>query len=304
LEERDARLKIEEVRKITVLGAGIMGAGIVEVCARENYKVSMTDLTNELLTKGLEKIKSSLSRGVEKGKITRDKVETAVSNIRITTDMREAVRDSDLVIEATPEDLELKKRIFKQLDGLCPRQTILASNTSGIMITDIASSTSRPEKVIGMHWFNPAPVMKLIEVVRGALTSDETFDIVVGLSKKLGKIPVTASDGPGFFTTRYIASWVIDAIKLFEQGVANIKEIDSMSKMAFNWPLGPLELADFIGLDTLLHISDYLYNEIGDARYAPPLTLKKLVKSGFIGNPKIKLGSKGGIYEYYKVSRD
>jgi 3-hydroxybutyryl-CoA dehydrogenase len=297
-------MKLEDVKKITVLGAGIMGSGIVEVCARENYRVSMTDLTNELLTKGLEKIKSSLSRALEKGKITKDKVEAAVSNIRITTDMREAARDTDFVIEATPEDLELKKRIFKQLDGLCPQHAILASNTSGIMITDLASVTTRAEKVIGMHWFNPAPVMKLIEVVRGALTSDETCDIVMNLSRKLGKMPIPANDGPGFFTTRYIASWIIDAIKLFEQGVANIKEIDLMAKMAFNWPLGPLELADFIGLDTLLHISEYLYNEIGDARYAPPLMLKKLVKSGFIGNPKMKIGSKGGFYEYYKITRD
>jgi 3-hydroxybutyryl-CoA dehydrogenase len=297
-------MKIEDVRKITVLGAGIMGSGIVEVCARENYKVSMTDLTNELVTKGLEKIKSSLSRALEKGKITKDKVEAAVSNIRITTDMREAAKDTDLAIEATPEDLELKKRIFKQLDGLCPRQAILASNTSGIMITDIASVTSRPEKVIGMHWFNPAPVMKLIEVVRGALTSDETFNIIMDLSKKLGKMPVSANDGPGFFTTRYIASWVIEAIRLFEQGVANIREIDAMSKMAFNWPLGPLELSDFIGLDTLLHISEYLYDEIGDPKYAPPLTLKKLVKSGFTGNPRVKSGSKGGFYEYFKIPRE
>jgi 3-hydroxybutyryl-CoA dehydrogenase len=146
--------------------------------------------------------------------------------------------------------------------------------------------------------------MKLIEVVRGALTSDETYSFVVELSKKLGKIPITAADGPGFFTTRYIAGWITDAVRLFEQGVASIKDIDSMSKMAFNWPLGPLELADFVGLDTLLHISEYLHKEIGDPRYAPPLILKKLVKSGFTGNPKIKAGSKGGFYEYYNIPRE
>jgi 3-hydroxybutyryl-CoA dehydrogenase len=146
--------------------------------------------------------------------------------------------------------------------------------------------------------------MKLIEVIRGALTSDETYSFVVELSKKLGKIPITATDGSGFFTTRYIAGWITDAVRLFEQGVASIKDIDSMSKMAFNWPLGPLELADFVGLDTLLHISEYLYKEIGDPRYAPPLILKKLVKSGFTGNPKIKAGSKGGFYEYYNVPRE
>jgi 3-hydroxybutyryl-CoA dehydrogenase len=297
-------LKLEEVKKITVLGAGIMGSGIAEVCARGNYKVYMTDLTNELVSKGLEKVKRSLDRALEKGKITKENVEATLSNIRATTDLRESVKDADFVIEATPEDLELKRKVLKQLEGLCPKHTILASNTSGIMITDIAAATNRPDKVIGMHWFNPAPIMKLIEVVRGALTSDETFNIVMDLSRKLGKIPITANDSPGFFTTRYIASWIAEAIRLYEQGVANIEEIDAMSKMAFNWPQGPFELADFIGLDTLLHILSYLYSEIGDARYTPPLTLKKLVKSGFIGNPRVKIGSKGGFYEYFKVPKE
>nr|MDO8133107.1 3-hydroxyacyl-CoA dehydrogenase NAD-binding domain-containing protein [Candidatus Njordarchaeum guaymaensis] len=297
-------MRNEDLKKITVLGAGIMGSGIAEVCARGNYKVYMTDLTNELVSKGLGKIKTSLARAAEKGKITKENVETTLSNIKFTTDLREAVKDTDLVIEATPEDLELKKRVFKQLEELCPKHTILASNTSGIMITDIAAATNRPDKVIGMHWFNPAPIMKLIEVVRGALTSDETYNIIVDLSEKLGKIPITATDGPGFFTTRYIASWITEAIRLYEQGVANIKEIDAMSKMAFNWPMGPFELADFIGLDTLLHISTYLYNETSEAHYAAPLTLKKLVKSGFIGNPRVKVGSKGGFYEYFKVPRE
>jgi 3-hydroxybutyryl-CoA dehydrogenase len=297
-------MKLQELKKITVLGAGIMGSGITEVFARGNFKVYMTDLTNELVGKGLEKIKASLAKAVEKGKITKENANATLANIKVTTDMREACRDTDLVVEATPEELELKKRIFKQLDDLCPREAILATNTSGIMVTDIAAATSKPELVIGMHWFNPPPVMRLVEVVRGALTSDETFNVVMELSKRLGKIPIPAADGPGFFTTRYIASWVIEAIRLFEQGVANIKDIDSMSKMAFNWPLGPLELADFIGLDTVLHISEYLYGEIGDPRYAPPLTLKKLVKSGFIGNPKLKVGSKGGFYEYYNIPRE
>jgi 3-hydroxybutyryl-CoA dehydrogenase len=297
-------MKVEELRKITVLGAGIMGSGIAEVCARGNLRVYMTDLTNELVSKGLDRIKASLVKATEKAKITNENANATVANIRATTDLREACRDTDMVIEATPEELELKKRIFKQLDDLCPRRAILATNTSGIMVTDIASATSRPELVIGMHWFNPPPVMKLIEVVRGALTSDETFNFVMELSRRLGKTPISAADGPGFFTTRYIASWVIEAIRLFEQGVGNIKDIDSMSKMAFNWPMGPFELADFIGLDTLLHIADYLYDELGDPRYIPPLSLKKLVKSGFVGNPRVKVGSKGGFYEYYNVSRE
>jgi 3-hydroxybutyryl-CoA dehydrogenase len=298
------RMKLQELKKITVLGAGIMGSGITEVFARGNFKVYMTDLTNELVSKGLEKIKASLAKATEKGKITKENANATLANIKVTTDMREACRDTNLVIEAAPEELELKKRIFKQLDDLCPREAIFATNTSGIMVTDIAAATSKPELVIGMHWFNPPPVMKLVEVVRGALTSDETFNLVMELSKKLGKIPIPAADGPGFFTTRYIASWVIEAIRLFEQGVANIKDIDSMSKMAFNWPMGPFELADFVGLDTFLHIADYLYSELGDPRYAPPLALKKLVKSGFMGNPRVKVGSKGGFYEYYGIPRE
>ncbi len=296
-------MKLQELKKITVLGAGIMGSGITEVFARGNFKVYMTDLTNELVSKGLEKIKASLAKATEKGKITKENANATLANIKVTTDMREACRDTYLVIEATPEELELKKRIFKQLDDLCPREAIFATNTSGIMVTDIAAATSKPELVIGLHFFNPAPVMKLVELVRGSLTSDETYDLMVEFCTKLGKVPIPVNDSPGFFTTRYVASCITEAIRLFEQGVAKIKDIDTMSKLAFNWPLGPIELGDFIGLDTLLHISEYLYGEIGDPRYAPPLTLKKLVKSGFIGNPKMKAGSKGGFYEYYNIPR-
>jgi 3-hydroxybutyryl-CoA dehydrogenase len=297
-------VKLQDVKKITVLGAGIMGSGIAEVCARGNYKVHMTDLTSELTSRGLEKIKTSLAKAIEKGRITKENANATVTNIKVTTDMREACRDTSMVIEATPEELELKKRIFKQLDDLCPREAILATNTSGIMVTDIAAATTRPELVIGIHFFNPAPVMKLIEIVRGTLTSDETYNFSVDFCRKLGKVPVPVNDSPGFFTTRYIASCITEAIRLFEHGIANIKDIDTMSKLAFNWPLGPFELADFVGLDTLLHILEYLFREIGDPRYAAPLTLKKLVKSGFLGSPTTKAGSKGGFYEYYQISRE
>jgi 3-hydroxybutyryl-CoA dehydrogenase len=297
-------MKLQDVKKVTVLGAGIMGSGIAEVCARGNYKVHMTDLTSELTSRGLEKIKTSLAKAIEKGRITKENANATIANIKVTTDMREACRDTSLVIEATPEELELKKRIFKQLDDICPQDAILATNTSGIMVTDIAAATTRAELVIGIHFFNPAPVMKLIELVRGTLTSDETYNFSVEFCRKLGKVPVPVNDSPGFFTTRYIASCITEAIRLFEHGIANIKDIDMMSKMAFNWPMGPFELADFVGLDTLLHIANYLYDELGEPRYAPPLIIKKLVKSGFIGNPRVKAGSKGGFYEYYNVPRE
>jgi 3-hydroxybutyryl-CoA dehydrogenase len=304
LQGDDGYLKVEELKKITVLGAGIMGSGITEVCARANLKVYMTDLTNDLTSRGLDKIKTSLSKATEKGKLTKEDANATVANIKVTTDMREACRDTDMVIEATPEELELKRRVFKQLDDICPRRTIFATNTSGIMVTDIASATTRPEIVIGLHFFNPAPVMKLIEIVRGSLTSNETYDLVVEICKKLGKVPIPVIDSPGFFTTRYLATCITEAIRMFEQGVANIKDIDTMCKLAFNWPLGPIELGDFVGLDTLQHILKYLFDEIGDPRYAVPLTLKKLVKSGFLGNPRNKTGSKGGFYEYYNISRE
>jgi 3-hydroxybutyryl-CoA dehydrogenase len=171
------------------------------------------------------------------------------------------------------------------------------------MITDLASAVERKDKLIGMHWFNPAPVMKLIEIVRGALTSDETFNITVELANKLGKIPIEAHDSPGFFTTRFITSLFIEAIRIFETGVAGIKEIDEMSKLGFGFPMGPFELMDLVGLDTALHISEYLYNETKDYRYAPPLTLRKLVLSGYIGDKRVKPSSKGGWYDFYNISK-
>ena len=186
--------------------------------------------------------------------------------------------------------------MFAELDGLCPAQTILASNTSALMITDIASATKRPEQVIGMHWFNPPPMMKLIEVVRGAVTAEETIQAVTEFAIKVGKDPVVVNDGPGFFTTRYTILQQVDAIKFLESGVASIPDMDKMVKMRFGWPMGVFEIMDFVGLDTMLHILDYLYREIGDPKYAPPLILKKLVKSGYLGR---KPGSKGGFYEYF-----
>ena len=299
-------MKIEDIRKIGIVGAGVMGHGIAQVCARHGYEVIMIDISDEILQKALELIKSGpfgLMRLVEKGKITEEDVDKIMSRIKTSTKY-EDLADVDYVIEAVPEVIDLKKKIFSQLDEICKGETIFASNTSGIMITDLASAVKRKEKFIGMHWFNPAPVMRLIEVVRGALTSDETFNVTVELCKRLGKIPIPANDAPGFFTTRFISSWLLEAIRLFERGIAGIKEIDEMCKLAFGFPMGPFELMDLIGLDTVLHIAEYLYSETGEGHLAPPITLKKLVLSGYLGSRKYKPTSRGGWYDYYGVERE
>lgn len=296
-------MRVEDIRKIGVVGAGVMGHGIAQVCARYGYDVIMIDVSDEILKKALELIRSGpfgLMRLVEKGKITREEVDEIISRIKTST-RYEDLADVDYVIEAVPEIVDLKKKVFSQLDEICKEETIFASNTSGIMISDLASAVRRKEKFIGMHWFNPAPVMKLIEVVRGALTSDETFNITIELCKKLGKTPIPANDSPGFFTTRFITSWLLEAIRLFEHGVAGIREIDEMCKLAFGFPMGPFELMDLIGLDTMLHIAEYLYSETGEKHLTPPITLKKLVLSEYLGSKKYKPTSRGGWYDYYKV---
>lgn len=277
-----------------------MGSGIAQVCAQGGYEVKMRDIAENFVENGFVMIKKSLERFAKSGKLAEEEVTKILNRIEGTTDLGNAVSDADLVIEAAPEDMALKKTIFRELDDLCPSDTILASNTSGLMITDIASATTRPEKVIGMHWFNPPQMMKLIEIARGALTSDETYDTILDLSVKLRKKPIPVTDGPGFFTTRYISFYLAEAIRLFEGGVAGIAEIDEMCKLGFNWRMGPIELADFIGLDTNLHILEYMHEETGDPRCAPPLILKKLVKSGYLGK---KPGSRGGFYEYFGIPR-
>jgi len=298
-------MKIEDIKSIGVIGAGVMGSGIAQVLARTGYHVVLVDISEELLKKALEKIEKGpfgLMRLVEKGKLTEEEVKNIMERIHPTININE-VKDCDFIIEAVPENPELKKEIFKKLDSICKEECIFASNTSSILITDLASAVERKEKVIGMHWFNPAPVMKLIEVVRGALTSDETYNLTVRLAEKCGKTPVEAKDTPGFFTTRFILILTNEAVRMFERGIAGIKEIDTMAKLGFGFPMGPFELMDLVGLDTILHISNYIYNETGEEIFKPPITLKKLVLSGYIGNKRIKTGSKGGWYDYYKLEK-
>jgi len=292
---------------VGVLGAGVMGSGIAQVLARGGYVVYLVDIDLGILRGSLDSIRNGrfgLMRLVERGKLRLEDVDEIMSRIRITTSYDELCRSGvSIIIEAVPEDPSLKKRILRELDERCPGDVIFASNTSSIMITELASAIKRKDKVIGMHWFNPAPVMPLIEVVRGALTSDETFRRIVELAKKLGKTPIEARDAPGFFTTRWHVAYLLEAIRLFENNVAGIREIDEMAKLAFRHPMGPFELMDIEGLDTVLHISEYLYNELGDPHYKPPLTLRKLVLAGYLGDPELKPGSRGGWYDYFGIPR-
>ena len=298
---------VSNVKRIGIVGAGVMGHGIAQVCARSGFDVIILDVSLEILDKSLQLIMSGpfgLMKLVEKGKLTKEEAHKIMLRVKATTDLKEFCKDLDLLIEAIPEDPELKKKIFKQLDELCPEKTVFASNTSGIMITDLASAIRRKEKFIGMHWFNPAPVMPLVEVVRGASTSDETFSLIMELSKRMGKVPIEVRDGPGFFTTRFINSWLMEAVRLFELNVAGIKEIDEMCKLAFRFPMGPFELMDLVGLDTALHVAEYIYSMTHETHCAPPITLRKLVSTGYLGNPDVKPGSKGGWYEFYKIKKE
>lgn len=297
-------MKIENVGLIGVVGAGTMGHGIAQTCIQAGYTVCLMDVDKSFLEKALKLIREGpfgLMRLVEKGKLNPNQVEEIMRRVKTTTDYNEFCQNVDVVIEAVPEDPELKKKIFKLLDEKCPEKTVFASNTSGIMITELATAVKRKDKFVGMHWFNPAPVMPLIEVVKGPLTSDETFNLVIELSKKLGKTPIKANDGPGFYTTRFITAYLFEAIRIFEAGIADIKDIDEMTKLAFRHPMGPFELMDIIGLDTMLHIGEYMYSMTHEPQYKPPLTLRKLVLSGYIGDTRFKPGSRGGWLDYIKV---
>jgi 3-hydroxybutyryl-CoA dehydrogenase len=297
-------LKIEDANLIGVVGAGTMGHGIAQTCAQAGCHVCLLDVQSSILEKALKLIRDGpfgLSKLVEKGKLSHEQVDEIMKRIKATTDYDVLCRDADVVIEAASENPELKKKIFKLLDEKCPEKTVFASNTSGIMITELAAAVRRKDKFVGMHWFNPAPVMSLVEIVRGTLTSDETYNFTVEFSKKLGKTPIEAKDGPGFYTTRFITAYLFEAIRLFEAGLAKIEDMDNMTKLAFRHPMGPFELMDLIGLDTMLHIGEYIYGITFEPQYKPPLMLKKLVLSGYLGDPRTKLGSKGGWKDFFKV---
>jgi 3-hydroxybutyryl-CoA dehydrogenase len=281
------------MKKIAVIGSGTMGNGIAHVFAQTGYQVALIDIAQDALKKALETIEKNLERQVVKQIITEDVKHAALANIQTFTELKSGVADADLVIEAATEQVDLKLKIFKDVDALCQGHAILASNTSSISITKIASATRRPEKVIGMHFMNPVPVMKLVEVIRGYSTADEVTNTIMDLSKKLGKVPVEVNDFPGFIANRILMPMINEAIYSLYEGVAGVEEIDTVMKLGMAHPMGPLQLADFIGLDICLSILRVLYEGFGNPKYAPCPLLVNMVQAGHKG---VKSGT--GFYIY------
>jgi 3-hydroxybutyryl-CoA dehydrogenase len=276
-----------------------MGNGIAHVFAQHGYPVVLIDIAEEALTKAVASIDKNLSRQVEKGTITETLRKQALANITTRTDLQAGVKDADLIVEAATENIELKLKIFRDLDASAPSHAILATNTSSISITKIASVTSRPDRVIGMHFMNPVPVMKLVEVIRGYSTSDLVTEQVMELSRKLEKIPVEVNDYPGFIANRILMPMINEAIYSLYEGVAGVEEIDTVMKLGMAHPMGPLQLADFIGLDVCVSILNVLFEGFGNPKYAPCPLLVNMVQAGHKG---VKTGN--GFYEYSKGSKD
>lgn len=287
------------IKQITVIGSGTMGNGIAHVCAQFGYKVALVDIAQTALDKAIQTITKNLDRQIQKGAITEDIKSTTLQNIQTYTELKTAAANSDLVIEAASEHFSIKEKIFKELDEVCPLHCILASNTSSISITRIAAVTKRPDRVIGMHFMNPVPVMKLVEVIRGYATSNETTQLVFEVSKALQKIPVEVNDYPGFVANRILMPMINEAIHSLYEGVAGVHEIDTVMKLGMAHPMGPLQLADFIGLDVCLAILRVLHEGFGNPKYAPCPLLVNMVTAGYLG---VKSGE--GFYKYEAGSKD
>lgn len=281
------------MKKVAVIGSGTMGNGIAHVFAQNGYPVALIDINKEALSKALAMIGKNTDRQVTKGTITAQEKESTIKNIAVFTDLSSGIQGAELVVEAATEKIDLKLKIFKELGTLCSPTTILASNTSSISITKIASATTNPERVIGMHFMNPVPLMKLVEIIRGFATSDQTTITVMEISEKLQKIPVEVNDYPGFVANRILMPMINEAIYSLYESVAGVNEIDTVMKLGMAHPMGPLQLADFIGLDVCLSILNVLYNGFGNQKYAPCPLLVNMVNAGHLG---VKSGS--GFYTY------
>ena len=287
------------IKNITVIGSGTMGNGIAHTFAQNGFKVSLVDISNESLTKALQTITNNLDRQIKKGAIDDIIKVSTLSNITTHTDLKAGASNADLVVEAATENREIKLNLFKQLSELCKADIILASNTSSISITQIAAVTQKPENVIGMHFMNPVPVMKLVEVIRGYATSDEVTNTIMQLSRQLGKDPVEVNDYPGFVANRILMPMINEAIYTLYEGIAGVEEIDTVMKLGMAHPMGPLQLADFIGLDVCLAILRVLYDGFGNQKYAPCPLLINMVTAGHLG---AKTGN--GFYTYTTGSKD
>ena len=283
-----------QVQKLGVIGAGTMGNGIAQLAAQIGCEVIMRDINDEFVARGLKNINSFLSKSIERGKLKPDEKDAIVGRIKGTTDMAD-LKDVDFVIEAVIEDLELKKKVFQELDETCRPDVVLSSNTSSMSITEIAAATKRPDKVCGMHFFNPAPIMKLVEIIRGYQTSDETIAVATAIAKEMGKVTVEIKkDTPGFIVNRVMIPHFIEAIKIVEEGIASIEDVDTAVKNGLNYPMGPFELMDLTGIDVAYFVMEYFYKELNkESKWSAPMLMKNIIRAGKLGRK-----TRGGWYDY------
>jgi 3-hydroxybutyryl-CoA dehydrogenase len=281
-----------EIRTVGVVGCGLMGSGIAQVCAEAGFKVVVREISEELLRKGLGRIESFLKKGVEKGKLTPERAQEVRARLEGTTAL-ERLAGCDLVMEAVVESLEAKREVYQTLDKVCPPQTLFASNTSSLSITEMAAASGRADRFVGLHFFNPVPLMKLVEVVRSPLTSAPTFEAAFAFAQRLGKTPIRATDRTGFIVNRLLVPYLLDAVRALEEGVGSTADIDEGMRLGCGHPMGPLTLLDFVGLDTTYYIADIMFDEFREKRFAPPPLLKRMVQAGMLGKK-----SGRGFYDY------